>query len=139
MSIRDLSPKPKVAQTMQSEDSEEDTYSSSSPVFQFSPEFHRVPSPIFIPEHTFIPGKFDEVEASKPKTPILSVGVGTVHTTTHPAENPIILNPVPLEKPKELSPIEQFPPTRFNTVSARAKFFEMEIQQQQQPIPKPGE
>jgi len=128
-----------IHEPLKSEDSEDDTNSSCSPVFQFSPEFHRVPSPIFQPEHTFISAQSREETMSIMKPPpILSLGVGTVHSTSHPAEAPIILNPLPLAKPKEVSPTEHTPPSRFNTVSARAKFFEMEIQQQQQPVAKSG-
>ena len=133
--IKELSPK--MVQPVSEDSSEqEDTASSSSPVFQFSPEFHRVPSPIFRPEHTFIPPEFEERKPAIKSKPILesTPRIGTVSGKEIPVVQAAIIEP-----PQEVcrvQPHESYNP-RPSTVSARAKFFEMEIQQLQQPNAKP--
>lgn len=98
----------------------------SQPVFQFSPEFHRVPSPIFNTPHvTFIAPEdrrnneshhtsqvTSEVEQSNISEQ-LNEGIVSDDTETANAAS-----------------------VRSNMVTARAKFFEQEIQHQQQPSPK---
>ncbi|CAG7834536.1 unnamed protein product, partial [Allacma fusca] len=169
--------------------SEEDTDENEPPaVFQFSPEFHRVPSPIFINKaavsQTFVTeeedrraklgprlsplsssrsGHFDV--SQKPSTP------GTGSSTSKPAEPVAVSTPktVPSSLPspsstftpslsssKEIASSSKIPvlvssPTvsinsatpslatvRSNMVSARAKFFEKEIEQLQYPVSKPS-
>jgi len=141
--IRDLSPR--VVQSP-SEDSSEGTPTSSSPVFQFSPEFHRVPSPLFKPEHAFIPPESTE-QRQQPHSHQIRTIKSIIETTprigTVTGKEIPVVQPAFVEPPEEVCRVQPQPlePTnnpRPSTVSARAKFFEMEIQQLQQPNAKPG-
>lgn len=135
---------------LQSEESE----GEGTPAFQFSPDFHRVPSPVIQPEHTFIPSLDNSKEQEKSKIlsrPSFDLVIPPVETVVQSADHEVTLAlPAPTTissalaaSPKDIrkvsAKIEEEPASdlKNNTVSARAKFFEMEIAQLQQPQPKP--
>lgn len=107
---------------------EEDFDHEDESVFQFSPEFHRVPSPMLNKPHvTFIPAvgqKLDQLPNDPPHSRRHEEG----HQSVAPEEVEI-----PSKDNANVDKPPPSPPTvsRSNIVSARAKFFEQEIQHHQ--------
>lgn len=110
------------------------------PVFQFKPDFHRVPSPIInTPLVTFIPPAATVEGSNKPSGQYRSVA-----PSVDPAVADDVFNSVPppppeapppsvgvggKDKEETEGPHQKIADIRASTVSARAKFFEQEIQQ----------
>lgn len=104
------------------------------PVFQFKPDFYRVPSPILnTPLVTFIPPEeaalAQQRSMTPPKTGDFSIEDGFNSVPPPPPEAP---------PPPKGTNSQKLSDIRASTVSARAKFFEQEIQQLQQPAAKAG-
>jgi hypothetical protein len=113
-----------------------ETTVAGDPVFQFSPEFHRVPSPIFNTPHiTFLPNPEDQRSNSlivnEAQDPSRVRGPSPGPSTVAPSD---ISLEVSSDKDEFSNTAQQSSGgSRSNIVSARAKFFEQEIQQHQQP------
>lgn len=110
------------------------------PVFQFKPEFHRVPSPILnTPLVTYIPSAATIEGTNKPSGSQRSVVPSVDPEVAYDAFNSV--PPPPPEAPppsvgvgggnneENEGPHQKIADIRASTVSARAKFFEQEIQQ----------
>ncbi|ODN01001.1 Protein lap4 [Orchesella cincta] len=127
--IKDLSPKTvNVQLTVPLAPSDEFEPEEQEPVFQFKPAFHRVPSPIFnTPFVTFIPPEAAESTFSNNRRTVTPQ-----KSDDSSAEE--VFNSVPPPPPEVPPPPKDtngqtISDVRASTVSARAKFFEQEIQQ----------
>jgi len=100
---------------------------AGDPVFQFSPEFHRVPSPILSTPHvTILPSADDQASS-------LAYDEAANSIDTHDQQK-VGDSVIPQKDVSAVSACQgDASGSRSNIVSARAKFFEQEIQQQQLP------
>jgi len=134
--IKDLSPKTANVQlTVPLAASEDYEQEEQEPVFQFKPAFHRVPSPIFnTPLVTFIPPEAVNTSSSQKRavTPQKSDDSSVEDFNSVPPPPPEIPPPPRDTNGQKISDV------RASTVSARAKFFEQEIQQLSTTSNKPG-
>lgn len=142
MKIKDLSPKTvNVKLTVPLAATDDFETAEQEPVFQFKPEFHRVPSPILnTPFVTFIPPEAalatdrnsndirnTNIQQKRDVSPSVPSVVEDVSNSVPPP--PPEAPPPSTETKAGSGPHQKIADIRASTVSARAKFFEQEIQQ----------